>query len=442
MVDSRPGVSHDEAVIRVLVVSAVASVVVGCTGTQSSSCDPSALAAITATLEREVANAGAELRAIEALAAACPGLHPGFVRALRSEHVYERAESLAVPEGLPEAKMRVCADPDGWVRDVPAAPAELRADILFDRCGFARLGVLDEGEELLVDDIDVLFVLATLERDGVERALLRRLGRALMISVAPLPVASRRCIAAPYFGACARLLRVAGIEPAPASANRPGLRTSPRLLLSPGALRWDGETIAADVEEHRIAALAAAVAAWAAELDEHARELLLAPDRGLAFGTLIDALYTIARAGIGEIVVVGQARYGLVSIPVSSPLAWLAASGETQDPPGLPVVTIDESMVSVTLGSGETTRLRLDDGAAITAFAAGAANRYKRGVVHVRATRATRVEAVIAVLDALRGPDCRHPDDAAECLLSRPMLDQEPAIAGENAPAAVAGGSG
>lgn len=401
------------------------ALVAGCTGTGPPLCDQAALVAIAETLEREAASAGAEVRAIAGIGDACPRVHPGLVLALRDVHVSERMTSLAVYDGLPEARRRVCADPDGWVRDVPAVPAERRPRIVFDRCGFARLGVLDGGEQLLEDDIDVLFMMATLGRDGVDGALLRRLGRALMISVAPLPVAARRCSAMPDSGACARLLRVAGVEAAPASVERGSLRDAPpRLLLSPTELRWEGRAIAADVEGHRIASLAAAVAAWKPG-ERPGERLLLAPDRGLAFGVVIDALHTMAGEGADELALVGQGRYGLVAIPVFVP----PAGREQYELAALPVVVIDESTVSVSFRESGRKRLAVDESAALREFAAqvSEAAPHLRGFVHVRATRGTRVDAVIAVIDALRGADCPH-EDVEGCWLSRPILDHEPPI--------------
>lgn len=378
--------------------------------------------AITETLEREAASPGAEARAIEGLAVACPRLDPGSVQAMRAVHVVERLESLAIYNGLHEARRRVCADPDGWVRDVPAAPASLRPQIVFDRCGFAGLDVLDGSEQLLGDDVDVLFALATLERDGVDRALLRRLGRALMISGAPLPVAARRCAAMPGYDGCRRLLAVAGVEPAPTSGNYESLREEPRLLLSPTALLWDGEVLPADVAGHRNTAVAVAVAAAINEPGAHARErrFVLAPDRGLEFGVVVDALHTMSTGGALELALVGRGEFSLVAVPVVPPLPWL----------DLPVVTIDGSTVSVTLRPGETTRLAVDAGGALTELAtrARAADSYGKGEVHVRATRATRVDTVIAVMGALRGPECPRDDDGDGCGLSRPVLDLEPPL--------------
>jgi biopolymer transport protein ExbD len=431
---SRAG--HDGAVIRVLAALTVA-LVAGCTGTGPPSCDQAALMAIAETLEREAASPGAETRAIAGLGVACPRLDPGSVHAMRAAHVHERLESLAIYDGLYAARRPACADPDGWVRDVPAAPASLRQQIVFDRCGFARLGVLDGGEQLLGDDTDVLFVLATLQRDGVDRALLRRLGRALMISVAPLPVAGRRCAAMPDYDGCARLLRVAEVAPAPASGSRDGLRVGPRLLLSPTAMSWNGETIAsldrgafrpADVEEHRVVPLALAVAAWTANPHDGELSLVLAPDRGLAFGAVVDALYTATRGGVTELALVGRDDFQLVTIPLSSPRAWLPSADDSAYQPEWPVVKIDESTVAVTLLPGETTRLPADSSAALTALAARARVATFNGEFHVRATRATRVDTVIAVLDALRGPECPRDDVGAGCLLSRPIVDQEPPL--------------
>ncbi|MCY0992077.1 hypothetical protein OV203_33370 [Nannocystis sp. ILAH1] len=401
------------------------ALVAGCTGSGAPLCEQAALEGIAETLEREAASAGAEVRAIAGIGVACPRVHPGLVLALRHVYVRERVESLAVYDGLPEARWRVCADPDGWVRDVTTAPAERRPRIVFDRCGFARLGLLDEGEELLEEDIDVLFMTATLGRDGVDRALLRRLGRALMTSVAPLPVAARRCSAMPDSDACVRLLHVAGVEAAPVSVERDGPRDSPpRLLLSPTGLLWEGKPIAADVEGRRIASLAAAVAAWQPQ-ERFDERLVLAPDRGLAFGVVLDALHTMAREGADKLALVGQGRYGLVEIPVFVP----PAARMPNELAALPVVTIDGSAVSVSLRAGETKRLTVDAGAALREFAARASEAapHLQGFVHVRMTRTTRVDDVIAVIDALRGADCPR-DDAKGCLLSRPILDQEPPL--------------
>ena len=146
---------QNRSMIRILAAAATATALVavmsafataGCGRRGPLTCDEAALAATIDALEADSLNEGAEARAIDGLAAACPRLHPGFIVDLRVLYTRDRVGALAYygDPALNAARRQVCADPEAWVRDVPPAPLEETARALWDACDFYRLGLLDE----------------------------------------------------------------------------------------------------------------------------------------------------------------------------------------------------------------------------------------------------------------------------------------------------------
>ncbi|MEZ4449746.1 MAG: hypothetical protein R3B09_09710 [Nannocystaceae bacterium] len=396
----------------------------GCTPARPTTlgCDHAALLALTEALERDVRTTSAETEALRALGVACPGLPSSYVRVLRRSYRPMDWDAPFVPydERMFMHNLRVCtADPAAAMRAYEvSADSEEQARIIHDACGFARLGVLDPGEVLLHDDTLTFFALAVLERDGVDQPLLRRLGRALMTGVAPLPVALRRCRERGTSDACVRALRLRGVEPPISTARRrKSVDHEPRLLLGRDAIYWEGKFLAPldrgigyDLIE------------WVTRGSPEASDLEIAADRDLPFEYVIDVLYeTRWNAGM-RVSLVAIHNGSMVQIPVDLPRTWF----DDEERPSAARVVIDGTNVRVTMNDGET--LSADSIEALTAIAEReAAIRSLSWGYHVKVTPTTHLDVVVRVLDALRGPKCTMGDqDPGPCFLVGPIVDLEP----------------
>jgi hypothetical protein len=327
-----------------------------------------------------------------------------------------------------------------WLEESSQAPLEERPQIFYDACGLSRLGVLDEGERLLEGDQDLFFMLAALDRSGVDRGLVRRLGKGLLSGVASLPVAHRRCTEHDDGSACRRLIDVAGLEPIPladgpaASSGRRALR----LLVSTEAIFWDGEVIVklddgaldpADVDNHRILALMPNAAAWAENLrdaesiDDTRSHLEIAVDRRLPMGVVTDVLYTVTKAGVSNLALVGGAHTSLTVTPI-----WVPDHSTSLSPNWLagPII-IDDAGVHAALPSDDATTVPADATAAIGAIAREL-RAYGYDRVLVRAAPSVRADVVIPVLNVLGDSCLVYGRRADRCL--RPTLDSEPPLSG------------
>jgi len=409
-------------------------------------CDRVALLAVTEALEREIDAPGAEVRALNGIATACPSLHRGLIDTLRThyEPVGRTSSMTRYGDGFLAAKNAACDDPQRWVEESSRVTFDRRPQIFYDACGLSRLGVLDEGERLLQGDDDFFFMLAALNRSGVDRGLVRRLGRGLLNSVAPLPVAHRRCTENDDGIACLRLLDVAGLEPIPLGGGPSTYsgRHALRLLVSPEAIFWDGEMIArldhgalhpADVDHHRILPLMPIVEAWAkslrdAESDDDTRSHLeIAIDRRLPMGIATDVLYTVTKAGLSNIALIGGAHTSLTTTPIWVPDRWTLSNPDWIAGP----IIIDDAGVHAALPSGDAKTVPVDATAAIGAIAQEfRASGYNR--VLVRAAPSIRADVVVPVLSVLRGSECLHylvyEPRGDGCL--RPTFDSEPPLPG------------
>ena len=407
-------------------------------------CDQGMLLAALETFERELSTSGAEVRALRGIAVACPRLHRGLTESLLSRYksVGRPSSMTRYDDAFYAAKNAACDNPQKWVKEASRAPEERRPEIFWDACGLARLGVLDEGERLLHGDEEVFFLLAALDRFGVDRGLVRRFGRGFLNSVAPLSVAHQRCTENDDDQACLRLLDVAGLEPLPlgdglgAYSGRPALR----LLVSREAILWDGETIAklehgalrpADIDLHTILPLTAVVEDWATRLrnaepeDDTKPRLEIAVDRRLPIGLVTDILYTVTTSGVSNLALVGRIPTTLAASPV-----WVQ-DGRTFSGPNWiagPII-IDDAGVHANLPSGDVTTVPIGATKDIVAIAEEIrVSGYDR--VLVRAVPSIRVDVVVPIINVLAGSKCLdslvYEARGHGCL--RPILDHEPAI--------------
>lgn len=412
-----------------LVTATIPLATAGCSRRGPLTCDEAALTATLEALEADSLVEGAEARAIDGLAAACPRLHPGFIVDLRLLYTPDRGGAFAYhgDSALNAARREVCGDPEAWVRDVPAAPPEETARVLWDACDFHRLGLLDEGERPLADDNLALFVFAWLERDGVDRALVRRLARGLMIAVAPAAAAGRRC-AEGSEGACDRYLERLGLELPTSGGEGASLHGSLRLVLGVDGARWSGQELAAPTtpgdEASRLRSLAAAVQSWLARRsgDEVLSRLTIAVDRRLAHGAVLDALRVASNAGMGKFSLMARSPSGrLVAIPVETPPGWRPSADVARTP--APLAVIDGAIVRFS-SFDDTLTTSVYDLAPLRAEAV-TWSRLAHRTVRVRVTPETPVGVVITVLDALHGSECQG-ELGEGCLLSQLILDREP----------------
>lgn len=407
----------------------------GCTSswTTTPGCDHVELLALTEVLERDVKTSSAEVEAIRALGAACPGLYPGYLRELRRTYgpLDPKDPSFIYDRWLRPQNVSVCADPAAWESALEIAAPEDWARVAYKACDLARLGVLDPGEDLVDDDLLALFALAVLERDGVGRPLLRRLGRALITSVAPLPVARRRCLEQEGGDACVRAVRLRGVDLPVTNASHDHVRHEPRLILGRDAIYWDGELLAP--LERGVKSPRSALGDRLAWLAADASDLEIAADRELPFDYVIESLYrTRGTETNASLVVLG--RDFMVKIPLLRPRRWF--DDEERSPAA--EVVIDRESVRIAMEDGEVTTVPAEMTETLTATAEERRGAMGDGVgtYDVSVTPGTRVDVVVRVLGALRGPKCKAElySDGEGCLLRWPIIDLEPSRVGRDLP--------
>ncbi|MEZ4449577.1 MAG: hypothetical protein R3B09_08860 [Nannocystaceae bacterium] len=411
---------------------ALTASVAGCLSTRApTGCDPDALLAVTEALEREASAPGAEMRAIRGLFAACPKLPSGHGWTFSFRYDPERRMDLGPTQmwsdKFLEEQWSSCTDLEAY-QVAPTLPGSERPPLFYEACGVARFGVLDEGERFLGDDKDTFFLLAALEREGADRALLRRLGRALMNSAAPLPVALRRCnvFRRRDDDACERLLDLHRIDLPSTRDSGCSWDGDLRIFIAPDAVRWDGEVVARikdgaiapeDVVHHRISALTPRIEAWAKDppldptsspKDEPVARLLIAADAEVPIGVLHEVLHTATRAGVKDLALVADLHK---TLPVQRPRGLV------------PVGPIVLDARGVHIPSDGTRTVPIDAGEAISTFARDARSLFPNDGVLVRATPTVPVADALRVLSAV-DPDCR----GVELERATTLLDQEPPI--------------
>lgn len=181
-------------------------------------------------------------------------------------------------------------------------------------------------------------------------------------------------------------------------------------------------------------------------LDHHAHMRVLA-DRATPFATLGDALFTATKAGFTSFALTVQDDHQRRNQSFGVPLAWFDYDRDIKISRPVEVllrVRPDAVLASVAGGAEHTipNRTACDpppagchDLAAITDFAARTKELLPNEVVvTLRVADELPLQAVVAVIDAVRGPGCRLsravkgekvPDD---CLFWQPILDRDPPL--------------
>lgn len=269
---------------------------------------------------------------------------------------------------------------------------------------------------------------------------------------------------------CERALAAWGITPPRGTFDLP-LRGEPTLRISPTAIFVRDEPVLAltngrpapgQFVDHvapslrdALAALATSEQALAATQKSawHARLTLLA-DRSTPSSTLADILFTALKAGFADFDLVVQDGRLLRAQAIAHPFAWLDPDPDIRYERALEVlfaVHRDSAEVSVARAPArafppsracDPPVATCHDLAAITAFAAELKQRYPNEVVATfRADGEVPLQAVVSLLDAVRGPSCRLsgaiergekiPD---ECLFWQAILDVEPPFHHDGSP--------
>ncbi|MEZ4449576.1 MAG: hypothetical protein R3B09_08855 [Nannocystaceae bacterium] len=414
----------------------------GCAPT-GPSCDQAALLAVTEALEHEVSAPGSELRAIRGIAAACPGLRPGHGSTFhfRYDPTFGTDEATHhIPlqtwsEEFAAENWAACANPRAYGL-APFRAYRERGPLFYEACGVARFGVLDEGERFVDGDKDSFFLLAALDRKGVDMALLRRLGRALMNSTASLPTALRRCNSSetPDQDACQHLLDLNGIDPGSVRGSTCSWDGDLRLFITPRAVLWDNEVVARidrgaiapeDLAHHRIYSLTPLVEAWAnnppvysnSQTDyEPASRLLIAADQAVPMGVLHEVLQTATRAGVKDLALVAGVDEVL---PVVRPSreTW----GWTPEP-----IVLDQRGLRATLPGKEALASPLDSPGGLESLIDRLREHYSRDDFLVRVAPTIRVRDALPVLAMLSVRGCSRRRGSGE--FPHIVLDQEPPL--------------
>ncbi len=391
---------------------------------------------------------------IEEIAAACPKMPPGLRDTLRVTtgqvpadamvRILERRDQDRDWKALTE---RTCPPSEG------TPPNELSRDAAErQRCNLDRYGILAPDDPYAWTDLVAFNLLEWLQGVGVAPELARDVVLPLLTKSATRAELEAMCLQGR--GGCEAMMAKRGIR-APSSTSDEPLHAGIEVTLTPAAIRVGHDEImslhegrAADPTVHVLGPLRDAIDAIIAdETDGGPLALQLLADADTPYRTVVDVLFTASKAGLDstQLVVLdaGQAR----GLSVFEPRAWRRPSGEPKDaPPAATWVTVTADAVTLRVTDDTTHRettstlaRRCEPGSACARALTAAAQRVKaqrphETLAHIDADDGIRLQQVIDVADALRGPDCRGRsfetgDPVSDaCLLWQPVLDATPGL--------------
>ena len=167
------------------------------------------------------------------------------------------------------------------------------------------------------------------------------------------------------------------------------------------ALIEAGRVAERSVSHHHIEALHDAL-----RIGDQTRPVVVHADRALAFGTVIDVLYTASRAGRQKLRFAVAGEPAVEGFRISPAWTWDPTAGkQVHQPCGVDAV-FDGAQVSVSLCGAPTSLIALDDLAAMRRVASESLAAGHDPVVRFRGPAAVPWETVVTIIDALGGPEC------------------------------------
>lgn len=402
-------------------------------------CDEAALERAVVAFEADPGATTATRELLDALLHACPTVHRGFLLDLELSYLGGRAEQklmlLRDHDYLDERK-KACADPLAWAERIPELPPEQRKQAMFEICRFDRYALLEPGEPFLDDDLAAFLTHDWLLRHGVDTTLARRFTRGLMFVSADASLSLRRCVLDNGSPACATLIREHG---AGLPASQADLLVAPFESVTPVFLTATTTIVAEQplAPEGSIGELLAATLAKSARPDQ----LLMIADRHTPWARLIELMRAAHDKGYTEYALMVEHGDDIARLPLAPPAMWSidwaevrnSYGGLQHDEPPL-VFVIDDQRIRLPHGAGQVTHAELDRIEPLVQGLTRGADGRSHAIVRAAAT--VELQAVVEVIDALRGSDCSlsrlyamEPDGEAThaCALWQVSVDLEPA---------------
>jgi biopolymer transport protein ExbD len=397
--------------MRYLLALALASTL-GCTsGSTRGTCDERALDDALTHFEADPGADGAALELLDAMSSACPSYPFVLFRELDD---YVRGDDDRVflqPSPLYQfARRSICEDVDGWSAAFDL-PGDERAPAVYQACGFERFGLLEPGEPFLFEDFIAMVTQHWMVDHGVDPGLAQRFNRSLMLATAPEPLSRRRCHAEPDSMACDTLLRAHGGR-LPRS-NVIGSTKSRTVFVTPSWLAVDGRDGIIDRQN-----FTDPPSPGPSTDEDESSGLRIVADARTPWSQMIELLQSARQRGFIELSLVVVNGDDIADLQIDVPVVW--SGGQAPERP--PVAFVVETD-GVRVPDGSVVGLeRLEDHTRALLSEA----REPVEVV-VRAGPAIELQAVVTVLDAIRGDDCWLQDRKNEtCLVRVPTVDLDP----------------
>lgn len=406
-------------------------------------------------------------RGFEALGQACPTLPPALGRSLLGEFGLLRPDEHAMV-------LRERPDDPAWrelvERTCPRSSAEReQAVAAVDRdrarrasCRVDRYGLLAPNDAFIRRDLTSLMLYEWLTSARVDRAVARDVVWPLLSASASPEELEAMC--AMEGQACEQVVAAWGLEPPRSSFDAP-IRGGTRILVTPTQLAVDRTAVlslhagcpAPDAFVRHVSpalreilernAERGRVDARAEGREWEARATITA-DLATPFATLADTLFTATKAGFSEAELVVFGVRELRAMPVSPPLSWFPRDPDRRRERPLELTfavhrdSVEASVGRITdpttvpnLPSCEPPPTGCHDLEAITAIAKDMKTQYPHETVATfRVDDDVPLQALVSLIDAVRGEDCRllmaieGEEIPAECLFWRAILDTDPPL--------------
>ncbi|MEM6997163.1 MAG: hypothetical protein AAF721_42050, partial [Myxococcota bacterium] len=244
------------------------------------------------------------------------------------------------------ALAHVCPDADAVQDKLKDAPAKRRADLLYTGCRFERFGLVPRKHYARLTEMApmALYAHQWLTDQGIESPTTEPIAKALLMR------------AEPQLNTAGQTLAVVAqpLDAAPdgivVHATRSELRVGDKTIVS---LTEDLAIDPASIDAHVISGLLEHLVEDVGQLEGPTATLVLVADAALPYPTIVDILYTAARAKVRSFAVVAQGpgrQHG--AIPLHLPRVATVTVG-ADEAPGLSVVVTDTGFSVGVAGEAE-----------------------------------------------------------------------------------------
>lgn len=420
-------------------------------------CDKAGLAEAAEAMQDRSA-AGRQL-AFKTLGTACPALPTALGESLVAGYGDAPADFASTvyasrfdDPGYADVRKKTCpVEKDAWRA---AIESDDRDAAVFEVCGLERYGLLNDGESFAYPDLDAYVLYEWLKRGRNDLEVARTLVRGLMTVTADEEELLAGCLDAGVgCRAAASRMRL----DLPTTSTTEPLRDGVTLVLTPEAVKFDGEVVAevsaGEGFQHHVSpplldVLRKEADRGRAQAEEQMMEwegrIRLLADGRAPLRDVADVLFTANKAGLTQYQLVGLSDGRAVGVAVNPPRDWI----EGLEPPRGERAT----RLEVDVHANEVQTTISDNSSAFAAtgdcdeapgecFDTDALEAWFKQVKvsHPDTPVATfnidpdvRLQTVMMLIDAARGRDCRMYDlmdeVPPECLFWLPIVDLNPGL--------------